>query len=358
VAPLSRGKLQLPAFSTIAGKECFVNVNFKLKADTLWAKRGWRVAGNQLRLSESCAQKYAQLAEDCRISESADSVTVECAGTKAVFLRSTGTLSELSFSGHTVLKDPAAGIAAGPRLGCSRAFVDNDVWLRNDFLASGLTQLSYHARPIECGKGVVRTEIEVTGSKSAGFTHKSEWKFLSDGSISVVNEVTPKGTMPPALARLGVSLRILPAFERVRYYGRGPFANYIDRNKGSFFGLWETTASEMYEPFVRPQANGARSEVRWLELLDEQGRGVRFSASQPLFFSALHYSEETLEYARHRAKQKRYRGEFEPQADVLVDLDVRQLGLGGGSCGPRPLPEYIFPVKPVNWTLYISPAKP
>ena len=357
ISPLSRGSFKLPEFALPAGKECFVNINFKLKNDTLWAEKGWCIAGNQLPISGAFEKPRSSTRGEVRITESKESVTVECAGTKAVFLRKSGTLSELSFAGKTVLRDPASGIVSGPRFGCSRAFVDNDVWLLGSFRDSGLTQLSYHARPIEIENGVVKTEIEITGSKSAGFTHKSTWKFFADGSISVDNDVLGHGTMPIALARIGLSLRLLPAFERVRYYGRGPFANYIDRKSASFFGLWETTVTDMYEPFVRPQANGGRSDVRWVELVDDQGSGVRFSASQPLFFTALHYSEETLEFARHRAGQKRYRGAMAPAEDVFVDLDVRQLGLGGGSCGPKPLEKYRFPIQPENWTLFISPVR-
>jgi beta-galactosidase len=356
VKPLSRGKLQLPRLTPPEGRECFLNVRFRLKADTLWARKGWCIAADQLKLSGGFRFDAGAAAKGLRTAENARTVTVEHGGVKAVFSRASGTLCELAFGGRTVLKDPAGGVSSGPRLGCARAFVDNDVWLRDKFFASGLTQLRYHARPIEVDGDVVRTEVEVTGSKSAGFTHKTEWRFLSDGSVSARNTVIPHGTMPPALPRLGLSLRLVSGLEKVRYYGRGPFANYIDRNSGSFFGRWENTVTGMYEQFVRPQANGARSDVRWVELLDGDGRGVRFSASVPLYFTALHYGDEDIEFARHRAGQKRYRGELKPSADVFLNLDVRQLGLGGASCGPRPLEKYTFPIVPESWTLRIAPA--
>jgi beta-galactosidase len=356
VPPLSRRRLELPRVGLPSGKECFLNVNFRLKNDTSWAKRGWCISGNQLALSGADASGEVEKEKACRISETADRIIVESGMTKAVFLRATGTLGKLSFGDTTVLEDPASGIVSGPKFGCSRAFVDNDVWLRRSFGLSGLTQLRHHARPIEIKDGVICTETEVTGSKSAGFSHRAEWKFLSDGSISVENTVVPRGTMPVALPRIGLSLRLDPALENVRYYGRGPTANYIDRNSGSFFRVWQTTVSDMYEPFVRPQANGSRSDVRWVELVDDKGCGVRFSASGPFYFSALHYSEEDLEFARHRAGQQRFRGRMEPSGEVFLDIDVRQLGLGGGSCGPRPLPQYIFPIQKEHWVVYISPA--
>jgi beta-galactosidase len=229
--------------------------------------------------------------------------------------------------------------------------------MRDGFYASGLTQLSYHARPIEIDGDTVSTEVLVTGSKSAGFTHRTKWHFMDDGSVKLESRVVPHGTMPAALPRMGLSLRLSPSLERVRYYGRGPQANYIDRKSGSFFGIWQTTVSDMYENFVRPQANGHRSDVRWVEFGDANGNGVRFAASQDLYFSALHYPDEDLEFARHRAGQKRFRGELRPSEEVFLNLDVRQLGLGGASCGPRPLPQYVFPVREESWTLQISPLR-
>ena len=71
--------------------------------------------------------------------------------------------------------------------------------VRDYFMLSGLTQLSYHARPIVVADGKVKLSVEVTGSKSAGFRHDSEWSFLDDGSLVVSNMVVPHGTMPRRL---------------------------------------------------------------------------------------------------------------------------------------------------------------
>ena len=82
---------------------------------------------------------------------------------------------------------------------------------------------------------------------------------------------------------------------------------------------------------------------------------MKFSASEPLFVQALHYSAEDLEFARHRNKQQRFRVPLQKREEVLLNLDIRQLGLGGGSCGPAPMAKYIFPVKTETWTLRMEP---
>ena len=293
--------------------------------------------------------------------------------TYAVFSRRTGTLSLLTMNGKTILSDKA-GVTAGPRLGCLRAFVDNDVMLRNGkpwgaadpvrnfFFSTGLTQPSYHAGEIETtstGAVVkVASTVTMTGIRSAGFRHRMEWTFCPDGTVAVANTATPFGDMPKSLPRLGLGWRLSPALENMAWYGRGPHENYIDRNSSAFIGRYASTVTAQYVPYVRPQDCGYKTDVRWVEFTDADGGGVRFGADRPFFVQALHYDWEDLEFARHRTAQQRFRSPPRPHAEVLLNLDCRQRGLGGESCGPNPpLPEYTFPVEETRWTVTLAPLK-
>ena len=301
------------------------------------------------------------------IDEADKAVTVTAGPTKAVFCRASGTLCELALNGRTVLKDPAPGLVAGPQLTCLRALTDNDIWMRRgaawsdnakrgSVYSRGLTQLRYHARPLAVRDGKVVVTTEVTGRKSAGFTHEAVWSFGADGAITVANVVTPHGTMPPALPRLGLSLKLDSALEAIEYYGRGPRENYVDRNSGSFLGRWRSTVTEQFEDYVRPQDNGYKTDVRWAQLTAKDGTGVRFSASEPLFVQALHYGWEDMEFARHRNGQQRFRAPLVARPEVCLNLDVRQTGLGGASCGPEPMKKYVFPIEKTAWTLRMEPV--
>lgn len=376
VAPLSRGDFEVsfPAEAFKPGCEYFVNFAFTLKEDTIWAKKGHAVARDQHLVRKGVAKapvdiegKHPEVEEDNKI------VTVKAGETKAVFCRKSGTLCELEMNGKTILKDLAPGVVAGPQLTCTRAFTDNDRWLRDgnpwgedrkqSFYASGLTQLRYHARPItvKFPEGVnaveVRTSVEVTGSKSAGFSHDMLWTFRADGTVTVKNTSVPHGTMPPALPRIGTTWKLDKTLENIAYYGRGPYENYIDRKTGSFFGWWESTVTEQYEDYVRPQDCGYKCDVRTVRFTDDRGAGVEFSGDVPLFVQALHYGPEDLEYARHRNGEKRYRAPLRARDEVVLNLDCRQLGLGGASCGPKPMKKYIFPIQKEIWTLTLTPVK-
>ena len=362
VEPLSRKAMKLPkiAVTPKEGAEYFVNVSFRLKEDALWAGKGHLVAHDQLPLvcAPSPRQESAKRGHVV-IRPFQGGFAVEAGSTLARFSRTSGTISFLSMNGRTILSDSEDGIVRGPRLTCMRALTDNDKWLRKDMHDSGLTQLRYHVRWLEAleGKGAVRAVVEVNGAKSAGFLHEAEYVFSDDGAVEVRNIVKPFGRMPPALPRLGLSLMLAPGLERMEWYGRGPHENYVDRCSGAFFGLWRSTVSDQYVPYCRPQDNGFKCGVRWAAFTDETGGGVCVKGREPLFVQALHYSWEDLEFARHRDKQERIWNIKPPRAETCLNLDVRQLGLGGASCGPIPEAEYIFPINETTWSVTFLPEK-
>ena len=359
IAPLEAGALTLSELSAAVqqakpGAELFINFEFRDKKGTL-------VAADQLAWQNpatSAAEKADSSLPVVSITSEEKRVVMKCGTTRAVFSRETGTLEELEMKGKKILAPKTAGIVNGPAFGCSRAFIDDDVWIRDEFYALGLSQLRRHARPINIEGTHVICESEITGTKSGGFAERAEWSFAAEGVLEVAVKIIPHGTMPKALPRYGLSLMLDKTLENVVYYGRGPRENYIDRNTGSFIGKYSAKASEMGENYVRPQANGGRSDIRYVEFRDSEGRGIRFEGTEKMFFQASHFLAEDLEFARHRVGQKRYCAFPEPREEICVDLDVRQLGLGGASCGYPPLEKYIFAIEPLEWKLKLEPLQP
>lgn len=378
VKPLERGKLEIPALAEAvakgdATKERFVNFTFATKAAAPFVPAGWAVARNQLALPRIAKldEKKDAAAQDGEakifIDEDDESVTLQRGRTTAIFDKATGTLSFLSMRGVRIIMDDVDGALAGPHLSCLRAFTDNDNWMRtgNKWGAgvagvegAGLFQLKYHAGKIRTTDDGVRIVTDVAGSKGCGFTHETIWHLAADGTLTVDNKVTPYGAMPP-LPRLGLTMRLIHPLENIRWYGRGPEENYIDRCTGSFVGIWSSTVTDQFVDYVRTQENGGKSGVRWVEFTDNRGFGVRFSAvGEPMFMRALHYEFEDLEFARHRNGQRRFRAPLREHPEICLDLDVRQTGLGGASCGPQTMGKYRFDQrKPVEWSLKIEAVK-
>jgi beta-galactosidase len=203
--------------------------------------------------------------------------------------------------------------------------------------------------------GTVKSVVDVTGSKGCGFTHTCEFIFGDDGSVTMKNKVVPYGALP-ALPRLGLSMRLAKSLENVRWYGRGPHENYIDRATSAFFGVWASDVNGLFTEYARPQDNGCRTGARWVEFTDAGGAGVRFVQSEPISFQALKYGWEELYFARHQNGEPRRNAPLVPEDATLLNIDIRQTGLGGGSCGPGPLDQYRFDAAAtVEWTLRLSP---
>ena len=366
VPPATKVRVPFPAgvraYARKPGREYLLNVSFALRDDALWAKKGHVIARDQIAVARAETPAAPVRDAAARAVEDGDRVTVTAGATVAVFSKKTGTLARLTMNGRTVLADSADGIVRGPRLTCMRAFTDNDKWLRGAFYASGLTQLRPHVRTFQAVKAVdgaverIRTVVEVNGAKGAGFTHAADYVFGRGGALTVENRTTPFGRMPPALPRLGLSLMLDPRLENMAYYGRGPFENYVDRCTGSFLGRYASTVTDQYVAYVRPQDNGYKGDVRWVTFTDGDGVGVKVTGSAPLFVQALHYSCEDLEFARHRDRQERIWNVKPPRREVCLNLDLRQLGLGGASCGPKPEAAYIFPIQPETWRVTFEPV--
>jgi len=378
--PHAKGVLAIPALEAAltnleAGVEYFVDFAFCSKKANGVVPKGWVVARDQLavegpkaKADAAAAEKPAKLAA-LDVEEKADCVEVECGQVFARFDRKSGTLSYLRVHGTTVVQNPADGVIAGPRLTLSRAFTDNDhVLLFGDswdvnrthsFEASGLMQLRYHPEPIDVdvSNRTVTIAVDVASSRNCGFKHTAVYSFPGDGTVVMKNLAEPYGWIPMRIPRLGLSMMLPKRLEHMKWYGRGPWENYVDRKTASFVGVWESTVTDQFWPYIRPQDCGGKTDVRWAEFTDKAGVGVRFSAPEPFMMKALHYTMEDLEFARHRANERRHYTPLVPSEQVYLDLDVRQFGIGGGSCGPWPMEKYLLYLnQPVEWTVNIEPS--
>ena len=362
VAPRQKGVIKLPKPSVAIdpAKEHFYRVSFRLKRDAKWAKRGFELAWNQLPYGrKTAAARVAAGTAAYEVAETPDAVTVASKDLKAVFSRKTGTLSCLVMDGKRIVGD-REGIVAGPRLEVERAFTDADGWMRRPFMAKGLSQLSHHVRDVRVetrdGAKVVVCSLRVTGAKSGGFEFLQEYSFAADGSIRVRNEMTPFGDVPP-LPRVGTVQMLDGALEKMRWYGRGPWENYVDRRTGCDVGICESTVTDQYVDYIRPQDNGGKTDVRWVEFTDPaDGKGVRIESDEPFFLQALHFTREDLDQSRHRPGEPRRHSPLQPRKETVLTVDCRQTGLGCNNCGPIPLPQYRFPVKKTVWTCRLRAA--
>ena len=138
------------------------------------------------------------------------------------------------------------------------------------------------------------------------------------------------------------------------FYGRGHVENYIDRNHNSFVGIYKMTTQEQFYPYMRPQENGCKTDIRWWNQTNKGGIGLNFVASKPFSMVALNYTIESLDDGD--LKDQRHSGQVEPADFIEVCIDYAQQGLGGeNSWGSTCLPQYRLTYKDYEFTYQIKP---
>lgn len=310
-----------------SGQERFLCVSARLTEAMPWAEADHEIAWDQFPIASRRETHFA-----CGAIRPVEARRFAGDGVELSFSPN-GVLSSLAFGGREVL-------VRGPRLNCFRAFVDNDVWLQQAFLDSGLTQLAYHLRRFESSTDAIEIVHEVVGFRGTGFLHRQTYS-VGNGALRIASVFEPIGALPP-IPRLGLVLALVPTLETMTWFGRGPFESYPDRKAAALVGRHQRSVTDQFEETLRPQEHGNKEDVRWVTFTDRDGWGIRIEGQPHLSVSASHFTAEDLDQARHKNREPRRFTPLRPRPEVIVSLDRFQIGLGGASCGPKPLPQYLW----------------
>ncbi|MET9009757.1 glycoside hydrolase family 2 TIM barrel-domain containing protein [Streptomyces olivaceoviridis] len=344
LAPGESAEVKLPAVPVAApAGEAHWTVRAVLASGTAWAPRGHVVAWGQLPVS---ARRTPYVAATARPAPGDGVITLG----PAVFDARTGAL-------RTIGTVPVTDL----RLDVWRATTDNDegaawqsdlrygpLWRR-----LGLYRMRHRLDAVEAGEDAltVRTRVAPAG-RELGLSAVYRW--TSDGDrLRLTVSTVPDGDWTVPLPRLGIRFG-LAAADRVRWYGGGPGEAYPDTRTASRIARWQSTVDELQTPYVRPQENGARIDVRWVEL-----GGLRVEGDPAYWFTARRWTTEQLDAAAHRTDLvPGAASDGGSAAGVWVNLDHGQHGIGSQSCGPGPLPRYHLRAEPAEFSFVFSPAAP
>ncbi|MBN1117193.1 MAG: DUF4981 domain-containing protein [Bacteroidales bacterium] len=360
-----------------AGAEYFLKVIFKLPTDENWASRGHVVAWEQLKVPfavPAVKSVHPQSLTTLAYSEYKDWIFVSGKSFNLKFNRKVGTITELNYFGTNVLQtndDAIYGVkpetrmiffdtvtdarVAGPMLNIFRAPVDNDYMFGGGFGPKWRKAAMYNMVPkvediiINKVDDVLEIQVKITSKSPKDCTvgQHTTWKIYGNGFIDVTTEFDPDKLDYP-LAKLGFLLQMPEGFEDVTFYGAGPHENYRDRLQSAAIGRYQTTVDDMFEPYLRTQDCGNRSNVRWFSVCNHNGVGMMVVANDLMNFSALHYTPLDLEKANHPYELTR-------RKETILTIDMQHCGLGGGSCGPGPMEKYLLKTEKASFSFSIRP---
>ena len=123
------------------------------------------------------------------------------------------------------------------------------------------------------------------------------YTLKNDGALNIETTFIPDTSAVASLARIGLAFEMPYAYNKVSYLGRGEHETYVARNQSGRIGIYHTDAERMFHYYVKPQATGNRTDVRWMELSDEAGEGLAFRSDKAFLFSVIPFTDTNVDKA-------------------------------------------------------------
>lgn len=330
------------------GSEYYVDIVFTLSNDEDWAAKGFDVASNQLALPETSAiptkkQTYATVT----LAENPQRYTVNGKGFSVEIDKTNGALTSYRLAGKEQIFAPLL-----PHF--SRPLTDNDKrgWKPQRKLKPWydphLTLKSLTAQTLDKGQVKLSSTYSLINDSARV---QVDYLVRGDGVVSVDFAIQPKSPLPN-MPKAGMQGGIERSYETISWYGRGPLENYVDRRYGFDAGVYAQSLTDFMEPYVVPQENGNRTDVRWMYLSNPKTRkGLLVVADSLLSMSAWPYTETNIQEAKHTNKLK-------DAGYLTLNIDLVQMGVGGNdswSDVAAPLDQYQVKAKPYQYRFYLLP---
>ena len=189
-------------------------------------------------------------------------------------------------------------------------------------------------------------------------TLRMTYTINGEGEISVEQAMTTTaGANVSNMFRYGMRVELPAAYNVIEYYGRGEVENYADRKSAADIGLYTQKVAEQYnEKMARPQESGTHSDLRYYELKNTAGAGLRIIAETAFSASALPYSQEAMDVTV--GPLQRHSGDLKADTNTYLCFDLEQQGLGCiNSWGALPLDKYMVEYKDYTFRFIISPVR-
>ncbi|MCL7765076.1 DUF4981 domain-containing protein [Polaribacter sp. Z014] len=335
-----------------AGRTYYITFKGKLKNSTFYADKGFVVFEEQFNINNEAKEKVTKSKKHKALLVTESDKNINIKNTKSSFTvdKNSGYITDYSFKGTALLKSPL-------KLNFWRPETENDAayrrakkqtnerdWLTaaDHFIVENIT-----TKTAKNGEVIINVHGYIKNPKTA---ISLQYTFFGNGKLQVAYEADIDASAPN-IPKIGMQFDISNQYKNVTYLGKGPQANYQDRETGAFFGLYKANATTMNYDYVVPQEYGNHMGTKWFSLENAAKKGIHISGNQPLNFSVLQYSTKNIEEATHT-------NELIDRKELTVNVDLIQMGVGGDntwSHRAEPHAEYLVKPKKYEYGFSIQP---
>ena len=343
VPPMGSAEVMIPEAVGVSDRETFIRFIFTAKADTLFWEKGYEVCFDQIKLCDALPQEIpAAGGSEVKIEDSPMLTEIAAGDVSYRFNKRLSKFDSIKISGREILDRPL-------EFNFFRAPVDNDV-MKGDWYRAHLNDHTVKNYGVKAEKTSRVAEISLR--QSFGWSIHQPIAYMDvnyiifpDGSMDIEckAEFSNKVTFLP---RFGIRLFMPKAFDRVKYFGYGPYESYIDKHQASYIGNFSAEISEMHEDYIRPQENGSHFGCRHMTVTDGE-TNIRFTSGENFSFSASEYTQDELAGKRHNF-------ELEKCGSSVICVDSKMAGVGSNACGPALAEKYRLPLPDISARFHIE----
>lgn len=329
--------------------EYFLHLEARTKKASGVVPAGHVVACEQIRLPwyQAAAPVVAE-AEKLVQQQTGQKLTLRNSVMQVVFDTQTGILSSYSYKGTEYLEK-------GPQPDFWRAVTDNDfgnAMPKNNINWKKVTLQqklkSFDAKALDAATWQLTAVWDLP---EAGTSFSTVYTVNGNGKIHLKNRLEASATEKSDIPRVGMVLCLKSGFENMSWFGRGPWENYVDRNVSAFVDLYQSKVDDQMVPYVRPQENGNKTDVRWVALSNANGQGLMaisdarekgFETTAMPYLTADFDARTGIDYGPVHQEQK-HPTDVKKQNLVRWNIDYFQRGLGSvDSWYSKPLAKYML----------------
>ena len=357
VLPQQTSILDLHYKTPVSGyKEVFLNVYYKTKSAEGFIPANWDIAADQLVIYSNLDQQLKlQESADLQVNTSDSLITVSNNKATFIFNRRDGLLHHYVVDGNDYIKE---GFDLKPNFW--RPPTDNDFGADLQTKLINWKRATHHFILLDykidnSGKNV---RLMMNYSLPDVYAKLSIYYELNgEGEMKVTESMhADSSKKEPMMFKFGMQMMLPKDYDQMEWYGRGPSENYWDRKDAAFVGLYKMSVQDQFHPYIRPQETGNKTDVRWVKLTNENGRGLWISGDTVLNISARHFLDEDLDDGIQ--KHNRHSGELKARDLTTLNIDLQQTGVGGiNSWGTWPLKQYRLEYKDYSYSFIIKPVQ-
>lgn len=312
-----------------------LTVSLVTNKTTAWSSLGYEIGFEQFLYPDKSEKKpllYCTTVGSLVCNESDTSIDISDGNTSYRFDKGTSALVSICNNGREMLASPII-----PKVW--RAPTDNDRKVKRDWIECGYNTAKIVIHNIKV-VSAEKNKVEIASSMVVGGEVlkrpflKLEILYTVCRGEGIVVDTRAEHIDPmidieaPMLPRLGYEFKMPKENEKLAYYGRGPLESYIDKRHASSLGLYETSVTNHFEHYVRPQENMAHIDTEWVSISNLSGHGLAVLSIDRVFsFNCSHFTPEQLTNTGHDY-------ELVPLKETVVNIDYMHSGIGSASCGP------------------------